>query len=211
MNLSNYYWSFKSVLTPRFCDEIIKHALMQKEEMALIGGYERDQQKNPLTKQEEKNLNKKRKSNIVWLNDNWIYKEIQPYIRKANINAGWNFEWDESEHFQFTKYKLNQHYDWHCDSSPEPYKNNLNKRYNGKIRKLSTILALSNPKDYKGGSLQFQFRDHREKADEIHECKQLAEKGSLIVFPSHIYHRVTPVTKGKRYSLVNWHLGKPFV
>ena len=57
MNLSNYYWSFKSVLTPRFCDEVIKHALMQKEEMALIGGYERDQQKNPLTKQEEKDLN----------------------------------------------------------------------------------------------------------------------------------------------------------
>ena len=33
MNLSNYYWSFKSVLTPRFCDEVIKHALMQKEEI----------------------------------------------------------------------------------------------------------------------------------------------------------------------------------
>ena len=48
MNLSNYYWYFKSALTPRFCDEVIKYALGQKETMAITGGYGRDK-KIPLT------------------------------------------------------------------------------------------------------------------------------------------------------------------
>jgi len=30
------------------------------------------------------------------------------------------------------------------------------------------------------------------------------------VFPSFVWHRVKPVTAGTRYSLVVWHLGKPF-
>ena len=34
---------------------------------------------------------------------------------------GWNFDWERSESCQFTKYKLNQYYDWHCDSWDKPY------------------------------------------------------------------------------------------
>jgi hypothetical protein len=48
-------------------------------------------------------------------------KNLHPYIHQANRNAGWNFEWDWSESCQFTKYKLNQYYDWHCDSWDKPY------------------------------------------------------------------------------------------
>ena len=50
MNLSNYFWYFKSALTPRFCDEVIKYALEQKETMAITGGQgrERDLIKKPL-------------------------------------------------------------------------------------------------------------------------------------------------------------------
>ena len=39
MNISNHYWYFKSALTPRFCDEVIKYANEQKEVMARTGGY----------------------------------------------------------------------------------------------------------------------------------------------------------------------------
>ena len=49
---------------------------------------------------------------------------IKNYIHmftKANRNAGWNFDWERSESCQFTKYKLNQYYDWHCDSWDKPY------------------------------------------------------------------------------------------
>ena len=35
--------------------------------------------------------------------------------------------------------------------------------------------------------------------------------GTVIVFPSYMVHRVRPVTKGTRYSLVSWFCGEPFV
>ena len=49
MNLSNYFWYFKSALTPRFCDEVIKYALEKKDTMALTGGYGRDKNKPRFT------------------------------------------------------------------------------------------------------------------------------------------------------------------
>ena len=70
MNISNYYWYFSGVLTPRFCDEVIKYANEQKEVMARTGGYgDRE-----LNKEEVKNLQRKRKSDLVWLNDTWILR-----------------------------------------------------------------------------------------------------------------------------------------
>ena len=93
MNISNYYWYFTSALTPRFCDEVIKYANAQKEVMGRTGGYG----DRKLNKDEVKNLQRKRKSDLVWLNDTWIYKEIHPYVREANRLAGWNFDWDRSE------------------------------------------------------------------------------------------------------------------
>ena len=119
MNISNYYWYFSGVLTPRFCDDVIAYANAQKEVMAeLVVMEEKERLK---TKQEEiKDLKRKRNSDLVWLNDTWIYKELHPYVHKANRNAGWNFDWERSESCQFTKYKLNQYYDWHCDSWDKP-------------------------------------------------------------------------------------------
>mgnify|MGYP001177870175 CR=1 FL=1 len=35
--------------------------------------------------------------------------------------------------------------------------------------------------------------------------------GSAILFPSTVTHRVTPVIKGTRYSIVVWFAGPPFV
>ena len=39
MNISNYYWYFSGVLTPKFCDDVIEYANSQKEVMAITGGY----------------------------------------------------------------------------------------------------------------------------------------------------------------------------
>ena len=44
----------------------------------------------------------------------------------------------------------------------------------------------------------------------LKKCKEILTQGSIIIFPSHVWHRVKPVTKGVRYSLVVWHLGYPF-
>jgi hypothetical protein len=104
MNLQNYYYYFQSALTPRFCDELIKYGISQQEQLALTGG-----QTNKVNKGENLNdddiidLKKKRDSNIVWLNDRWIYKEIQPFIHQANRLAGWNFDWDFSESMSIYK------------------------------------------------------------------------------------------------------------
>ncbi len=138
MNLSNYYWYFKSAVPPKICDDIIKYGLSKKDSIAKTGGYDSDE----LTKEEIKDLKKKRNSDLVWLDDRWIYKELHPYIHEANRNAGWNFEWDFSESCQFTKYKHNQYYDWHCDSWDRPY-NKPNTPEHLKIRKLSMTCQLT--------------------------------------------------------------------
>ena len=211
MNLSNYFWYFKSALTPRFCDEVIKYALQQKDGIARTGGFD----KPKLSKEDVKNIQRKRRSDLVWFNDIWIYKELHPYVHEANRRAGWNFEWDRSESCQFTKYKEGQYYDWHCDGWDKPYdRKDKNDPDHGKIRKLSMTCQLTDGSEYKGGELEFDFRNyephHREEDRHLRKATEILPKGSIIVFPSFLWHRVKPITKGTRYSLVLWHLGYPF-
>ena len=200
MNISNYYWHFTSAIPPKLCDDIIEYGLSKKEVMARTGLYG----DKKLNKQELLDLKRTRNSDLVWLEEPWIYKELQPYIHKANKNAGWNFQWDTSEAIQFTKYKLNQYYDWHCDSWDKPDKNN-------KIRKLSMTCQLTDGSEYQGGELEFDFRNYnphmREEVKHLKQAKEILPKGSIIVFPSFVWHRVKPVTKGVRYSLVMWNNG----
>jgi len=211
MNLHNYYYYFQSALTPRFCDELIKYGTSQQEQLALTGGQTtKINEGKPLDDKDIVDLKKKRDSNIVWLNDRWIYKEIQPLIHQANRLAGWNYDWDFSESCQFTKYKLNQFYNWHSDSWDKPYDTPGNQNTHGKIRKLSVTCSLSDSKDYKGGELEFDFRNKENGKPAIKKCMEILPRGSIVVFPSFVWHRVRPVTKGTRYSLVIWNLGNPF-
>jgi len=207
MNLKNYYWYYQRAIPEYICDRIVKYGLQIKEQMAITGGYG---DPKTLSKSQIKDLKTKRDSNIVWLAENWIYKELHPFIRQANINAGWNFQWDWSESCQFTKYDRGQYYDWHCDSWEVPY-NQPNTPSHGKVRKLSVTLSLSDEKDYKGGELEFDFRNlDPDKKRNTRICTEIRPKGSLVIFPSFVWHRVRPVTKGSRYSLVIWNLGWPF-
>jgi PKHD-type hydroxylase len=210
MNLHDYYWFFKSAIPSRLCDDIVRYGLSQKEVLARTGGF----QDKKLSKDEMAILKRRRHSNVTWLDDTWIYKEIQPYVSLANKNAGWNFEWDWSEPLQFTKYKLNQYYDWHCDSYNKPYDIKNNKNQKGKIRKLSMTLQLTDGSEYEGGELEFDFRNYdpplRDESKHLRQAKEILSKGSIIVFPSFVWHRVKPVRKGTRYSLVMWCLGYPF-
>ena len=220
MNLKNYYYYFQSALTPRMCDDIVAYGKQHQAEMAITGGVSKKVETGgKLTKKEIKNIQKKRDSDIVWMNDKWIYDAVHPYIHEANQKAGWNFEWDWSESCQFTKYGVGQYYGWHCDSWEEPYqrKQNEDGTYpidHGKIRKLSVTISLTEPDEYVGGNLEFDFRNQidweRDKKSKIKECTEIRPRGSIIVFPSFVWHRVAPVTKGVRNSLVVWNLGYPF-
>jgi len=208
MNLTNYYWYFKSAIPERICDDISRYGKQLQDQMAVTGGYG-DQK---LNQKQVKDLKKKRNSDIVWMSDRWVYKEIQPYIHSANANAGWNFQWDFSESCQFTKYTKGQFYDWHCDSWDRPYfREDVNDPSNGKIRKLSVTVTLSDPKEYSGGELEFDLRNlDPDKKRNVMKCKEILPKGSLVVFPSFVWHRICPVKRGERKSLVIWNLGWPF-
>jgi PKHD-type hydroxylase len=67
------------------------------------------------------------------------------------------------------------------------------------LRKLSISIQLSAPEDYEGGDLELLYG---------HQPEPMARaRGAFIVFPSFMLHRVTPVTRGTRWSLVAWILG----
>ncbi|ARN74893.1 2OG-Fe(II) oxygenase [Oceanicoccus sagamiensis] len=67
-------------------------------------------------------------------------------------------------------------------------------------RKISISIPLNDPSEYEGGNLEFNIN-----GDSISLPQKM---GAAIVFPSFILHRVTPVTKGRRYSLVAWIKGE---
>ena len=75
----------------------------------------------------------------------------------------------------------------------------------GRVRKLSMTILLND--DYEGGD--FQFATYAKEQCEV-VTPEYNKQGTVIVFPSDMEHRVLPVTKGTRYSLVTWFLGPPF-
>tara|TARA_Y100000401_G_scaffold24290_1_gene16721 strand:- start:2723 stop:3343 length:621 start_codon:yes stop_codon:yes gene_type:complete len=205
MILKNYYYWFENVVNDYMCEKIIQYGNSLREEVAATG----DQASQNMTPEAISKLKKEmRNSNVSWINEKWLYDMISPYVDKANKDAGWNFHIDYVEPVQFTKYKLNQYYNWHADSSEKIINNPNDLNFHGKVRKLSCIVFLSNPSDYTGGQLKFDFRNNAVGCN-IQEIKQNG-KGNMIVFPSFLWHKVFPVLSGERYSLVSWYIGKPF-
>jgi len=201
------YWFFNQVFSKAECRKIIRHGLSKKNKLAVTVS----EGKKKLSKKEKEKLKEIRNSNLVWLKDRWLVNRIVPYLRIANKNAGWNFEFDAIEDIQFTIYKKGQHYKYHQDSMPGPYDSPENPTMHGKIRKLSMSICLSDSDDYQGGDFKILIQGDKDpiKLNEF-TIEELKPQGSIIVFPSDQYHCVTPITKGTRYSLVVWCLGKPF-
>jgi len=201
MNVKYIYWSFKNVIPHKICDDMIKYYNQKKEQerVAFVGGTDKGDTDKKI-----------RNSNIIWTEELWISRYIMPYMEIANKATNWNFQLNNPESFQLTKYSVGGHYNWHCDSWDEPYKEG---RYANKIRKLSMTVSLTDKTEYEGGELQFTHGNDnlRDKKERIKTCEEIFSKGSLVVFPSFMWHRVKPVTKGTRYSLVIWNLGNSFI
>ena len=199
MQLINNYWVFKKAFSKANCDKIIKAGLEQPKTKGLVSKAELKL--------------KARNCYVSFVSQDWIYALLNPYIHMANKNANWNFQWDWNEPVQFTAYTKNQFYGWHADKSNEPYAADLeNINMRNKIRKLSLTLQLTEPSEYEGGNFEFKWFDSNYK-NGIRKVlvKEARELGSLIIFPSFMWHRITPIAKGKRQSLVNWSVGKPFI
>lgn len=196
MRLKYSYYYFEGALSDKACSDLLN--LNKERQEALI----------------ENNVppsSDVRKSKVGWSDDPLIYDMITPYIYQANRDAGWNFDVDWFESAQITEYKPGEHYNWHQDCSSEPYDRKENPNFHNKIRKISVTVSLSNGEDYTGGDLEFGINPNPRRNEwEILTEKRARTKGSIIVFPSHIWHRVTPVETGIRNSLVIWSLGYPF-
>jgi PKHD-type hydroxylase len=252
MQLNNSYYYFKSAIPPETCQRIIDLGVSQLEDErsrgenveaytygdrqkgAMIGAMPQGEASKQALKENGTDLSNSyvRDSEVTWLNHQWLYDIVHPLIREANFKAGWNWEWDYSEPFQFTVYKPNGFYSWHKDGdsdhigmyrrylhgiTPVPIKpdGKLPERFTtdnqmiGKVRKISVTINLNAPGDYEGGNLKFDHGFHTD-GEQFHECEEIRPQGSVIVFPSFLDHTVTPVTSGTRYSLVLWTLGQPF-
>ena len=135
----------------------------------------------------------------------WIYQHVMQYVNAANKQY-WNFQIRHYELFQFGIYNPGQFYSWHADQFPKPYQPPHPDA--GLTRKLSITVQLDDGDDYEGGD--FEMREPCD-LDKIQTVDGIRTRGSLIIFPSFVVHRVTPVTKGTRRSLVGWILGPPFV
>jgi len=134
-----------------------------------------------------------RKTQVGFFNsdtDAWLFHLLWGYMIKANTYAGWNFDIEVQRNPQFTIYEKDFFYDFHEDG-------NVHK---DGMRKISITIILSDPTHYDGG--EFIFKNGEDAISK--------NQGTVIVFPSFIRHRVNSVTKGIRYSLVNWFDGPAF-
>ena len=179
----NTYWLWEDALSKEFCNAALAEVDWATSELGGIGNT------NPVVDLE------KRRTDVIWQDF------MQPlgciakaYMDIANQSAGWGYGVSNQESTQIGRYKSsdNGYYDWHMDAGPPN---------NGIQRKLSISILLSDPSEFEGGELQFKGMEDR---------KILTKQGSIVVFPSFIEHRVTPVTKGVRYSAVTWAHGPSF-
>ncbi|MGB0576418.1 MAG: 2OG-Fe(II) oxygenase [Alphaproteobacteria bacterium] len=123
----------------------------------------------------------------------WLYKKVFDIVQHLNSEA-WKFDLFESEDFQVAEYTNAGHYDWHLDiSSQHPFS----------LRKLGVTVQLSDGDSYEGGNFEALYGPQADIAPR--------ERGTIVIFPSFVLHRVAPVTSGSRFSLTAWVLGKePF-
>ena len=133
-------------------------------------------------------------------------KIIQDYNQN---HSGWNFDIEFIEAIQLGHYHKGDHYDWHIDAFKDPrirtqHEYHPNKPYN---RKVSVTIWLNDPEEYEGG--EFDLETGGPNAEVRYDTMKY-EKGTIVVFPSYMWHRVRPVTSGVRKSLVLWIQGPPF-
>lgn len=190
----------QSVFTPEQCDHIIRVGQNEKQIAAKVGTSTQTEKDTDPTKVKDTGIDdsKKRITTISWLPFNRpdtipMYKNIESWVKNININ---HFGFDGiqiTEQAQYTEYPEGAFYEWHTD-------NDVDMKLQPPVRKISMTLLLSDENDFEGGDLEMIDDKKRPKM----------KRGHAIFFASFVRHRVTPVTKGNRKSLVMWFGGPPF-
>ena len=178
------------VLTPQQCDELIEIGRNEPKIGATIG-----------TDKAVKLDEGYRKSVVSWIPFDKalpIYQVIKQWMEITNNNY---FGFDTmhlSEQGQYAEYGKGGFYNWHMDS-------NVEMANMPTVRKISMTLLLNDPKDFKGGELELFCGD----ALDDEKNKISFERGYAVFFASFLLHRVMPIIKGNRKSLVMWFGGSP--
>ena len=137
----------------------------------------------------------KRDSEILWVKEaGWVGGMMSHFVNVANtFTFGYDIQY-WSTRIQYTEYNHEgAHYGWHFDTNNSMYRKDH-------IRKLSISLCLSRKEDYEGGELEIKVFPEETK-------KYKMDIGDVVVFPSDMWHRVTPIKSGTRVSLVGWYAG----
>ena len=173
------------IFTPEQCQLIINAGRSQPVESGQVGGGAKGIVDT-----------KTRTSHISWIPFNKMpemYATLEKVIKQTNGN---HFGFDGiqlTEPAQYTEYPEGGFYDWHIDSD-------INGINEPPVRKISMTCLLSHESEFEGGGLELMSDG------KIARPKQ----GQAIFFASFIRHRVVPITRGVRKSLVLWVGGTPF-
>jgi PKHD-type hydroxylase len=173
------------IFTPEQCQLIINAGRSEPVQDGQVGGGDKGVVDT-----------KTRTSHISWIPFNKMpemYSTLEQIVNKTNNNH-FGFEGVKiTEQAQYTEYPSGGFYDWHIDSDivgmNEP-----------PVRKISMTCLLSHESEFEGGGLELMSDG------KIARPKQ----GQAIFFASYIRHRVIPITKGIRKSLVMWFGGPSF-
>ena len=182
------YW--EDFLTEQEINRIITAPEWDRLENAVVGGQDNNSVLNTDI----------RTSEVAWMNKSSYNEPLWDRLSTvvAEVNRRY-FHFDLYgfyEPFQLGMYRAeNQgHYDWHTDMAMTD---------NNVPRKLSMSLLLNDPSEFEGGNLEIKGINNEPMNLEL-------KKGRAWFFPSWVLHRVTPITRGVRKSLVVWVGGPPF-
>lgn len=119
----------------------------------------------------------------------WIYQPLGRIAREANANA-YRFQLSDVMTAHVLEYTPDGFFDWHLDLGSGLTSS----------RKLTMVTFLTPPEEYEGGNLCFM-----DSGDPLR-----LPQGTTVIFPSYLLHKVEPVTKGMRFTLVSWVHGPCF-
>ena len=170
---------------------LIPNAFSDDEIAALITMVEQSPAQDGTVFSTAENAETIRKSTIRWVRDEALQNRLWDYVQTAN-KASFGVDVTNQCDMQFTIYDSanSGHYDWHHDV-----------HWNGQDsqdRKISLTIQLTDPKNYEGGGFEFE---------EVKTSADFTGKGTIVLFPSYLRHKVHRVTSGTRHSLVAWFFG----
>ena len=212
------FYIFPKVVPKKECRKLLKYCIKNtkyKEASVLnTGASDSAPKPDPTMLDDHTRIDPEvRKTDVGFITgkDNRVNEIVWHYLREAN-RIHFNYKLEYFQPVQFARYRNGGFYDWHQDSSGT--------NSAGEGRKLSLTFSLTDSDAYEGGNLEF-FGGNKPMDDMVlpdgtiisaEQIKQdIRDQGSVIVFDSRDFHRVTPVTKGTRYSIVCWTVGPNFV